>query len=254
MSLTLRKTLKFTAYAVGGIIGVAALYVGTALALSAIPVAKADPNAPADVTVFLHTNGVHTDIVLPIKTDQIDWSQQLPIANIPSQDSTMRYIAFGWGDKGFYLDTPTWADLKFSTAFAAAFWLGSSAMHTTYFHRLAPGPETIPLRLSRVEYARLIIYIQRSFALDAAGRTQHIKGHSYGRDDAFYEAHRVYSFAYTCNTWTNNALKASGQLACLWTPSDKGIFHIYVTQTDPAGGEASEFLRDETTGRLSGAA
>ncbi|MBU6122531.1 TIGR02117 family protein [Hymenobacter siberiensis] len=227
MPLKLRKTLKLNAYTVGGIIGVAALYVGSALVLSAIPVPKADSNAPADVTVFLRTNGVHTDIVLPIKTNQIDWGQSLPIANIPSQDSTMRYIAFGWGDKGFYLDTPTWADLKVSTAFVAAFWLGSSAMHTTYFHSLAPGPETIPLHLSHAEYARLIAYIQRSFALDVAGRTQHIAGHSYGPDDAFYEAHRVYSFLYTCNTWTNNALKASGQRACLWTPSDKGIFLIY---------------------------
>jgi len=227
MPLTLRKTLKITGYTVGAIVGVAALYLGSAVVLSAIPVAKKQPDAPADVTVYLHTNGVHTDIVLPIKTSQIDWSQQLPFANIPSQDSTMRYIAFGWGDKGFYLDTPTWADLKFSTAFVAAFWLGSSAMHTTYFHSLAPGPETIPLQLSQAEYARLIAYIQQSFALDAAGKVQHIKGHSYGQDDAFYEAHRVYSFLYTCNTWTNNALKASGQRACLWTPSDKGIFRIY---------------------------
>ena len=224
---TLRKTLKFTGYTVSAIVGVAALYLGTAVVLSAIPVAKKDPNASADVTVFLHTNGVHTDIVLPIKTAQIDWSKQLPFANLPSQDSTMRYIAFGWGDKGFHLDTPTWADLKFSTAFVAAFWLGSSAMHTTYYHSMAPGPETIPLQLSRAEYARLIAYIQQSFKLDAAGNVQHIKGHSYGRDDAFYDAHRVYSFAYTCNTWTNNALKASGQRACLWTPSDKGIFRIY---------------------------
>ncbi|GAB3857895.1 TIGR02117 family protein [Hymenobacter terrigena] len=227
MPSTIQKTARIAGYGLVSFMGAIALYVGAALTLSRIPVAKTDPNAPADVTVFLHTNGVHTDIVLPIKTDQIDWNQSLPIANIPSQDSTMRYIAFGWGDKGFYLDTPTWADLKLSTAFVAAFWLGTSAMHTTYFHSLAPGPETIPLHLSHAEYARLIDYIQRSFALDAAGRAQHIKGHSYGQDDAFYEAHRVYSFLYTCNTWTNNALKASGQRACLWTPSDKGIFHIY---------------------------
>jgi uncharacterized protein (TIGR02117 family) len=227
MPFTIQKAARIAGYGLISFMGAIALYAGAALILARIPVAKIDPNAPADVTVFLHTNGVHTDIVLPIKTTQIDWNQALPIANIPSQDSTMRYIAFGWGDKGFYLDTPTWADLKFSTAFVAAFWLGSSAMHTTYFHRLAPGPETIPLHLSRAEYARLIAYIQRSFALDAAGHAQHIKGHSYGRDDAFYEAHRVYSFLYTCNTWTNNALKASGQRACLWTPSDKGIFHIY---------------------------
>ena len=227
MPVTFRSILKPLAYTAGTLVGIAGLYVGSAFALSRITVPKANPHASPDVTVFLHTNGVHTDIVLPIKTDQHDWSPQLPVANIPSQDTTMRYIAFGWGDKGFYLDTPTWADLKFSTAFVAAFWLGSSAMHTTYFHSLTPGPDTVPLQLSRAEYADLVSYIERSFRLDAAGRTQHIAGHSYGRDDAFYEAHRVYSFLYTCNTWTNNALKASGQKACLWTPADSGIFYQY---------------------------
>ncbi|MDB5234157.1 MAG: urease-associated protein [Hymenobacter sp.] len=227
MPSAVRKTLKIVAYTAGTLVGVAALYVGSAFAFSRIPVAKAQPDASPDVTVYLHSNGVHTDIVLPIKTDQMDWSRQLAIADIPSADATMQYIAFGWGDKGFYLDTPTWADLKFSTAFVAAFWLGSSAVHATYLHSLAPGPDTVPLHLSRAEYARLVAYIQKSFDYDAAGRVQHIKGHSYGRDDAFYEAKRVYSFLYTCNTWTNNALKASGQKACLWTPYDGGILYQY---------------------------
>ncbi|MBD2722289.1 TIGR02117 family protein [Hymenobacter armeniacus] len=227
MSFTLQKALKVAAYAAVGLSGTVAAYLSAAFVLSHIAVPKAEPNAAPDVPVFLHTNGVHTDIVVPVKTDQMDWSQLLPYRNIPSGDTTLRYLAFGWGDKGFYLDTPTWADLKFSTAFVAAFWLGSSAVHATYLPGLTPGPDTVPLHLSRAEYARLIRYIQTSFAYDAAGRVQHIKGHSYGPDDAFYEARRVYSFAYTCNTWTNNALKASGQRACLWTPSDKGIFYQY---------------------------
>jgi uncharacterized protein (TIGR02117 family) len=227
MPFPIRKVLKPVGYAAGGLIGIAGLYLAAAFVLSHISVEKADPQASPDVQVFLHSNGVHTDIVVPIKTAQMDWSRQLPFSDIPSGDTTMRYIAFGWGDKGFYLDTPTWADLKFSTAFVAAFWLGTSAMHATYLHALVPGPDTVPLYLSRAEYARLIAYIQQSFRYDAAGRVQHIKGHSYGPDDAFYEAHRVYSFLYTCNTWTNNALKASGQKACLWTPSDRGILYQY---------------------------
>ena len=227
MPLTLRKVLKGLGYTAVGVGGTLAAYVASAFALSRIPVPKAQPNASPDVPVYLHSNGVHTDIVVPVRTEQMDWSQQLPYRNIPSGDTTLRYIAFGWGDKGFYLDTPTWADLKFSTAFVAAFWLGSSAVHATYLRQLTPGPDTVPLYLSRDEYARLITYIQQSFKYDAAGRVQHIKGHSYGQDDAFYDAHRVYSFLYTCNTWTNNALKASGQKACLWTPYDGGLLHQY---------------------------
>ncbi len=221
------KALKIAGYTGGTIVGVAALYLGAAFAFSRIPVAKANPNATPDVPVYLHTNGVHTDMVVPIRNQYKDWSQQLPFGNIPSGDTTMRYIAFGWGDKGFYLDTPTWADLKFSTAFVAAFWLGSSAVHATYLHSVETGPDTVPLYLTAAEYAQLVAYIQNSFRYDAAGQVQHIKGHSYGRDDAFYEARRVYSFLYTCNTWTNNALKACGQKACLWTPSDRGIFYQY---------------------------
>ncbi len=227
MPSLIHNVLKPVGYAAGALVGVAGLYLTAAFVFSRIAVPKANPNASPDVLVFLHTNGVHTDMVVPIKSPQMDWSQQLPFSNIPSGDTNMRYIAFGWGDKGFYLDTPTWADLKFSTAFVATFWLGSAAMHTTYLHSLVPGPDTVPLYLSSAEYARLISYIQASFRYDAAGRVQHIKGHSYGNNDAFYEAHRVYSFLYTCNTWTNDALKASGQRACLWTPSDTGIFYQY---------------------------
>jgi uncharacterized protein (TIGR02117 family) len=227
MPSLIRKVLKPLGYAAGALVGVAGLYLASAFVLSRIPVEKADPHASPDVLVYLHTNGVHTDIVVPVKTPQMDWSQPLPYSNIPSGDTTLRYIAFGWGDKGFYLDTPTWADLKVSTALVAAFWLGSAAMHATYLPSLAPGPDTVPLYLSKAEYARLIAYIKASFRYDAAGRTQHIKGHSYGPNDAFYEANRVYSFLYTCNTWTNDALKACGQRACLWTPSDTGIFYQY---------------------------
>ena len=177
-------------YAAGAVVSATALYVGAALVLERIPVAKADPGAPADVPVFIRTNGVHSDLVLPVRTDQFDWTRQLPYANTQSNDPSFDYVGIGWGDKGFYMDTPTWAELKPSTAIRAGFCLSTTAMHAT-FHRaadLAPSPPCVPLHLSRAEYGRLIQYIQASFRLDAAGRVEWVAGHSYGRDDAFYEA------------------------------------------------------------------
>ena len=227
MPSVIQKMARFGSYFLIGFFAFIVLYALAALLIPKIPVAKADLNAPADVTVYLHTNGVHTDIVLPVVSPEFDWRTLLPYANIPSQDSSLPYVGFGWGDKGFYLDTPTWADLKFRTAFVAAFWLGTAAMHTTYFRAMTPGSQTIALHLSRAEYAQLVDYIRSSFRQDGQGQFEHIPGHTYGPNDAFYEAPRVYSFLYTCNTWTNNALKAAGQRACLWTPTDKGIFHIY---------------------------
>lgn len=222
-------SLKILAYAVGGLLAVVALYMSAAFLLARIPIAKQDPDAPAEVMVFLRSNGVHTDLVLPVHNDQMDWSRILPYANTQSNDPSFDYVGIGWGDKGFYLDTPTWADLKASTAIRAGFWLSTSAMHATFYRRaeLKEGHACIALALSRAEYARLLRYITDSFDHDAAGNVQLIAGHSYGRDDAFYEAKRTYSLFYTCNSWTNNALKVAGQKASLWSPFETGIFYQY---------------------------
>lgn len=70
--------------------------------------------------IYILTNGVHTDIVMPTKSEQIYWNKKIPYKNTIATDSTYQYIAMGWGDKGFYLETPEWSDLKASVAFKAA--------------------------------------------------------------------------------------------------------------------------------------
>jgi uncharacterized protein (TIGR02117 family) len=227
MQKGIKKGLKIAGYTAGSLVGVLALYVATDYGLSRIAVPAEATDEPKEVELFIRSNGAHTDIVLPIRTAHQDWSREFPVAHTLAADPNMRYIAFGWGDKGFYLDTPTWADLKFSTAFKAAFHLSTAAMHVTFYRDMPEGPDTVRMHLTRAQYARLIAYIEASFRRDAAGRVQHIAGHSYGQDDAFYEAHRVYSFLYTCNTWANNALKISGQRASWWSASDNGIFYHY---------------------------
>ena len=223
MHPTLRKTLKITGYAAGSVVALVAVYICVAFVLSRIRVAAEPVEELATVPLFVRSNGVHVDLVVPVKTDQMDWSQQLPYAHTQSNNPALSYVAFGWGDKGFYLYTPTWADLKVSTALRAGFWLSTSAMHVTYLAQPQPGPTCVLLHLTRAQYARLIAYINSSFEHDAAARPQWIAGHSYGPDDAFYEAYRTYSVLYTCNTWANNGLKAAGQPAALWTPFQAGI-------------------------------
>src|SRR5437868_2013363 len=91
-----------------------ATYALAAYILSRIGVAREGPGG-SDVKIFILTNGVHTDIVVPVKTGVIDWSESIMYRYTSSNDTTAQLIAFGWGDKGFYLETPTWSDLKFST-------------------------------------------------------------------------------------------------------------------------------------------
>jgi uncharacterized protein (TIGR02117 family) len=229
MKRVLRKTAKALLYTVLSIIGLVGLYLLAAWALSRIPVAREE--GPAEVEIYLLSNGVHSDIVLPACNDIRDWRTKVPVSNTIGNDSTANYLALGWGDKGFYLETPTWNDLKFSTAFKAAFALSSSAMHATYYNYMNTGHDCKRMMISREQYVRLVAFIDKSFKQDADGRFIYIPTNvNYGSNDAFYDANKRYHLFHTCNTWTNNALKSCGQLACLWTPFDKGIFYQYNKQ------------------------
>lgn len=210
-------------------IGLILLYLGSAWALSRITV-RAESNSSPDITIYLTSNGVHTDLVLPVQTVYKDWSNQILYSNTRGGDTNCDYIAFGWGDRGFYLETPTWADLKASTAFKATFGLSKTAVHATFYHlsQLKEGPQCVKIVISTAQYQRLLAYIERSFQTDASGNPIVIPTEArYGNSDAFYEAKGSYSLLHTCNTWTNNGLKAAGLKACFWTPFDKGIFYQY---------------------------
>lgn len=213
---------------IGYVLGLILLYILCGYFIPFIEVPAEKTSEPKTVDIYLYTNGVHTDIVVPIKNEQYDWSQTIPFENTRSQKTGYRYLSVGWGDKGFYLDTPTWADLKFSTAFKAAFWLSESAMHCTFYDKMTEGEDCVKISVTKTQYDHLIQYINAKFDRDKNGNIILIKTNAvYGNNDTFYDAHGSYSFLNTCNTWTNNALKAAGQKAALWSPSDFGIFQHY---------------------------
>lgn len=222
----LKVTLKVLIYFFVFPIALLILYFIIAVALSLIE--KKPEKQCGDISIYLLTNGVHTDLVLPVKIDNIDWSKKVKYSDTKSKDSVMQFLAFGWGDKEFYINTPTWADLKFNTAFQAVFGLGSAAMHTTYYKNIEISENCIELKISKENYKKLAYYIENSFVFSEKGEFVNIKTEAaYGENDSFYEAQGRFSLFYTCNTWTNNGLKFCGQKACLWTPFDKGIFYHY---------------------------
>lgn len=223
-----KRLLRIILKIIGAILGFVIVYVICALLIPLIEVGKKPTNEVANIPIYIYTNGVHTDLVVPVKTAQIDWSEKIPYKNTKSKETDFKYLGIGWGDKGFYLDTPTWSQLKFSTAFYAAFWLGDSAMHCTYYNEMKEGKDCKKIMLTEGQYTALIKFIDKKFDKDKAGSNILIPTNAvYCEHDSFYEAKESYSFLYTCNTWTNDGLKVSGQKAALWTPSDFGIFQHY---------------------------
>lgn len=213
---------------IGIILGIVIVYIILGYFIPFIEVPAKDDGQKKEIPVYIYTNGVHTDIVMPVANEIMDWSTRIPVTHTKAGRADYRFVGVGWGDKGFYLDTPTWADLKFSTAFKAAFWLSESAMHCTYYKTMEEGNDCKKIMISREQYKKLVQFVEEKFDKDANGNFILIPTNAvYGNTDAFYDAKGTYSFLDTCNTWTNNALKSAGQKAALWTPTDFGIFRHY---------------------------
>jgi uncharacterized protein (TIGR02117 family) len=179
------------------------------------------------IPLYIKSNGVHTDLVFPKNSTIINWDTVFPIANNKLPNSSLSFIAIGWGDKGFYLNTPEWKDLKFSTAFNAMFGLSTTALHITYYANVDTNELTKLTYISASQYKDLIDYILKNTSIHNNQAILINTSAQYGNNDAFYEAEGTYSLFITCNTWTNNALKSAGLKACVWTAFDKGIINAY---------------------------
>jgi uncharacterized protein (TIGR02117 family) len=157
----------------------------------------------------------------------MDWSKWVNPSHTKSGDSSAVNVAFGWGDKGFYLETKTWDELKLSTACKAVFYLGSSAMHVSFHKKLRETASCRKICVSKESYLKLVEHITESFDADSVGVPKQIVGASFTNHDAFYDAKGKYSLFYTCNTWANDGLKSAGLKACYWTVFKGGIFDQY---------------------------
>lgn len=160
-----------------------------------------------DVIIYVQSNGVHTDVCLPVDTKWYNWLDFIPIHDYPS-DAQCDYVVIGWGDKGFFLDTPTWEELKLSTALNAAFLPSDAAMHVAYCEQPEENASHRAVYLTAKEYKGLVEYVQNSFVLQGQA-VDILPNPGYTPYDRFYEGGSSYHLFNTCNSWTNGALKAA---------------------------------------------
>jgi uncharacterized protein (TIGR02117 family) len=220
----LRRTAVWSLRIAAGIVAVPLSYFLAALLLGLVP-ANVSFHQPAHgITIYIRTNGVHTWIVMPKVNEEMDWRPYARPEHLADPRwGNADHVAIGYGNRDFYLNTPTWGDLSPRTAALALLGSGPTLLHVEHVDRPGPEPDQRPIRISRDQYRRLAGFIQRRFRLDAGGRPIPVLGRGYGPDDMFYEANGGYSFILTCNEWTGRALRTAGVRTGLWTPFQQSI-------------------------------
>lgn len=179
---------------------------------AAIQAPGAEARAERGVAIFVEDNGVHTGIVLP-KT-------VLPpalVARFAASDlANPRYarhewVAIGWGDRAFYLRTPTWGDLSLATVANAGLGSDDVVLHV----------EHVPMPQASRTVRRVVLrpdQLRRLVGVVAGSLSEGAAVHGYGGWDAFYPARGHYNAITTCNVWTGAALATAGLPMGRWTP------------------------------------
>jgi uncharacterized protein (TIGR02117 family) len=203
-------------YAVGIVFLISILI---ALLLSFVPVNTSFAKGQQEtIEIFITSNGIHTDFVLPVETKVINWREKLPLSQFRGVTNNYESISFGWGDRKFYMETPEWSDLTLKVALSAVFWPTPTAMHVQYIpNTLQPSKRKRPVHLTLAQYSKLVIYIQDSFQTDSSGFIL-IPGAGYTPLDNFYEGKGKFFFPKNCNNWVNAGLKAAGVKTAFWAP------------------------------------
>ena len=203
------------------------LYLIAALILAKVPTnpPKITANSSETIEVFVLSNGIHTDFVLPIQSTTKNWKSLISLKDFEKIDSNqVNYLSFGWGDQGFYLETPTWADLKVSTALQAIFLNSPTVVHVDCWKNAPRISENCkPIQLQALQYEALVSYIEDSFQKDEREKAQIIPNKGYYDSDNFYKAHGNYHLFNTCNIWTNCGLKQAEVKTAVWSPFAEGI-------------------------------
>jgi uncharacterized protein (TIGR02117 family) len=205
--------LKALRRIIGLLLAFLALYVFAALILGFAPVNRSFTPTAGGVPIAVCSNGVHTDFVLPVRTEEVDWSAIFPTVHYPVDVTGFDHIGIGWGDLDFYRSTPTWSDFDTGIALRAVTGLGPAALHVQY----RPGPglneDCRHAEISVPQYRALAGYIGATMASPGWPAAS-----GYGATDLFYAAHGRFSLFKSCNVWVGDGLKASGLPTGLWTP------------------------------------
>jgi uncharacterized protein (TIGR02117 family) len=200
------------------------LYLAAALTGSIIASNSRWTEAREGTSIYIADNGIHTDIIMPVRAHGLDWSKALGKQSFADLRSGAPWIAIGSGEREVYLDTPRWRDIRLRTIVRALAG-GPRVIHVEYLTN--PDYAAREIRLRPEEYRRLWAAIHADFALDRKGRPLPIDHQGYGSTDAFYAASSKASALRPCNVVVANWLRLAGVKTSLWPPFAQGLVWRY---------------------------
>lgn len=226
------RLLRLAGTLAASVVGLGLGYAGLGYGLGAL--ATGDPVPAGPVALAIIANPFHSDLVFPVTGSGMDWAE---LFGLPLD---ARFVAIGWGNRRFYMETPQLADLKLGTLAVALTGTGDSVLHVAWYPGEPSGDEVHRLDVTAAQAEMLVGYVAGFVSKDRTGHVERFDV-SYGADDAFFAASGRWSPILTCNEWLGRGLRAARIRTGIWTPFADGILrHLSAAPAGAAGATSSQ--------------
>lgn len=222
----MRIAFRVLAVALLALAASVALYLGAAWVGARIPLNSSWRPPAAGIPVYLQSNGLHVDLVLPVTGGcacDRPAAPTLAVLDQPFDPAVPRrqwqWVAVGWGSEQFMLHVPDWQALTPGMALRAVTGRDGSVLRLSRVREPVIGAETRRLLLGAGEHRRLLRYLRESVGPAPLERQSSIGG----PEDRFYRAEGRYHLFLTCNEWLGRGLAQAGVRVPLWTPFDDAL-------------------------------
>ncbi|WP_282046619.1 TIGR02117 family protein [Roseibium album] len=169
-------------------------------------------------SILVLSNPIHTDIALPADPDVLEALSFVSSQGLELNHPGVFWIIVGWGIRSFYIETPTWSELKPGPVIDALTW-DRSVMHVRRAGQISPSlPSVREVELSETEFGGLLRDIRSSFQTDKGDQPSTISGAAYDAHGIFFPANGGFNALLGCNTWTARMLRQAGIRTGFWTP------------------------------------
>jgi len=194
------------------------IFISVAYIFSLFPSTQINQTAKKSEEIFILYDEMHTDIILNTKY----LNRKLTHYLSPLVRKREGYLAFGWGDKESYLNTPTWDKIRLSTTLKALFINSSSLIHVHFYKEVKQFKNLKKLLISHPQINLLVENILKSFDQKKVEKEQQ---QGYGFEDYFYPSIHSYNLFNTCNTWSGKQLREINISVSYWTPFSWNIIN-----------------------------
>ncbi|MFW8584787.1 TIGR02117 family protein [Rhizobium beringeri] len=172
--------------------------------------------------ILLLSGPIHTDIAIPLDAETRAAFSFLDDTGFPLGHPNAEWLIIGWGGRAFYLETPTWAELK-PLPVLRALTIDRSVLHLDLAGPITePQPTVTAFDVRDDQLAQLRDFISQSFVRDA-GAVVPIPDAGYGEIGSVLRGRGYFNALFGCNTWTAAALRSAGLRTGLWNPLPQAL-------------------------------